>query len=216
MTIAWESFLQELKRLDVSLISINTTEHFNFYDHYEHYTFSLEIYQMNNSLRKWLISFSIMQNDLTDLIDVFHKIVINLEFTTNRISTIDLNVSHERVENASDSNFVLSAWRNVLYTLNVSIVFFADASFQKLEMIQVKINMWQTLFTSLTLNDEAYMNETTYDDSDWKINYFEENYDTLLKIKRKYDSSFALWQHTSVEADVYWQMINNERLCCVF
>ncbi len=142
MTIAWESFLQELKRLDVSLISVNTTEHFNFYDHYEHYTFSLEIYQMNNSLRKWLILFSIMQNDLTDLIDVFHKIVINLKFTTNQISAIDLNVSHERVENASDSNSVLSAWRNVLYTLNVSIVFFADASFQKLEMIQVKINMW--------------------------------------------------------------------------
>ena len=66
------------------------------------------------------------------------------------------------------------------------------------------------------MNDEAYMNETTYDDSDWKMNYFEENYDTLLKIKRKYDSSFALWQHTSVEADVYWQMINNERLCRVF
>jgi len=109
MTVAWESFLQELKKLDVSLISVNTTEHFNFYDHYEHYTFPLEIYQTNNSLRKRLISFSIVQNDLTDLIDVFREIVIDLEFTTNRISAIDLNVSHERVENASDSNSVLSA-----------------------------------------------------------------------------------------------------------
>ncbi len=216
MTIAWESFLQELKELDVSLISVNTTEHFNFYDHYEHYTFSSKVYQTNNFLRRRLISLSIVQNDLTDLIDVFREIVIDFEFTTNRISAIDLNVSHERVENASGSNSVLSAWRNALYTLNVSIVFPADASFQKLETIQVKINTWQTLFTSLTLNDEAYMNETTYDDSDWKTNYFEENYDTLLKIKRKYDSSFALWQHTSVEADVYWKMTNDERLCRVF
>ncbi len=216
MMIAWKSFLQELKRLDVSLISVNTTEHFNFYDHYEHYTFSSKIYQTNNSLKKRLISLSIMQNDLTDFIDVFCKIVIDLEFTTNWINAIDLNVSHECVENASNSNSVLSAWRDVLYTLNVSIVFSADASSQKLEMIQVKINTWQTLFTSLTLNDEAYINETTYDDSDWKMNYFEENYDTLLKIKRKYDSSFALWQHTSVKADVYWKMINDERLCRVF
>lgn len=216
MTVAWESFLQEFKRLDVSLISVNTTEHFNFYDHYEHYTFSPEVYQTNNSLRGRLISFSIVQNDLTGLIDAFREIVIDLEFTTNRISAIDLNVSHERVENASGSNSVLSAWRNALYTLNVNIVFSADASLQKLETIQVKINTWQTLFTSLTLNDEAYMNETTYDDSDWKANYFEENYDTLLKIKRKYDPSFALWQHTSVEADVYWEMTNDERLCRVF
>jgi len=109
MTIAWESFLQELKELDVSLISVNTTEHFNFYDHYEHYTFSSKVYQTNNFLRRRLISLSIVQNDLTDLIDVFREIVIDFEFTTNRISAIDLNVSHERVENASGSNSVLSA-----------------------------------------------------------------------------------------------------------
>jgi len=107
--IAWESFLQELKGLDVSLISVNTTEHFNFYDHYEHYTFSPEVYQTNNSLGGRLIPFSTVQNDLTGLIDAFREIVIDLEFTTNRISAIGLNVSHERVENASGSNSVLSA-----------------------------------------------------------------------------------------------------------
>ena len=216
MTIAWEPFLQELKGLDVSLISVNTTEHFNFYDHYEHYTFPPEVYQTNNSLGGRLIPPSTVQNDLTDLIDAFREIVTDLEFTTNRISAIGLNVSHERVENAPGSNSVLSAWRNALYTLNVSIVFPADASLQKLETIQVKVNTWQALFTSLTSDDEAYMNEATYDDSDWKANYFGENYDTLLKIKRKYDPSFALWQHTSVEADVYWEVTNDERLCRVF
>ena len=60
------------------------------------------------------------------------------------------------------------------------------------------------------------MNEATYDDSDWKADYFGENYDTLLKIKRKYDPSFALWQHTSVGADVYWKVANDGRLCRVF
>lgn len=216
MTIAWEPFLQELKRLDVPLISVNTTEHSNFYDHYEHYTFPPEVYQTNNFLGGRLIPPSIVQNDLTGLIDAFREIVTDPEFTTNRISAIGLNVSHERVENASGSNSVLPAWRNALYTLNVSIVFPADASPQKLETIQAKVNTWQTLFTSLTSNDEAYMNEATYDDSDWKADYFGENYDTLLKIKRKYDPSFALWQHTSVEADVYWEVTNDERLCRVF
>ncbi len=72
---------------------------------------------MNNFLRKQLILLSIMQNDLTDLINVFCKIIINLMFTMNQINAIDLNVSHKRVENTSDLNFVLSAWRNALYTL---------------------------------------------------------------------------------------------------
>ncbi len=72
---------------------------------------------MNNFLRKQLILLSIMQNDLTDLINVFCKIIINLMFTMNQINAIDLNVSHKRVENTSDLNSVLSAWRNALYTL---------------------------------------------------------------------------------------------------
>ena len=64
---------------------------------------------MNNFLRKQLILLSIMQNDLTDLINVFCKIIINLMFTMNQINAIDLNVSHKRVENTSDLNSVLSA-----------------------------------------------------------------------------------------------------------
>lgn len=216
MTAAWEPFLQELKGLDVPLISVNTTEHSNFYDHYEHYTFPPEVYQTNNSLGGRLIPPSTVQNDLTGLIDAFREIVTDPEFTTNRISAIGLNVSHERVGNAPGSNSVLPAWRDALYTLNVSIVFPADASPQELETIQAKVNTWQALFTSLTPDGEAYMNEATYDDSDWKADYFGENYDTLLKIKRKYDPSFALWQHTSVGADVYWEVANDERLCRVF
>ena len=215
MTAAWEPFLQELKGLDVPLTSFNTTEHSNFYDHYKHYTFPPEVYQTNNSLGGRLIPPSTVQNDLIGLINAFREIVTDPKFTTNRISAIGLNVSHERVGNAPGSNSVLPAWRDALYTLNVGIVFPADTSPAELKTIQAKVNTWQALFTPLTPGGGAYMNEATYDNPDWKADYFGENYNELLKIKRKYDPNFALWQHTSVGADVYWEVANDGRLCLV-
>ena len=57
------------------------------------------------------------------------------------------------------------------------------------------------------------MNEATFDDVDWKLDYFGDNYDELLKIKKKYDRDFVLWQHTSVGADAYWEVAEDGRLC---
>ena len=212
MTAAWEPFLQELKELNVSLTSYNTTEYPNFYGHYEHYTFPPEVYETNNSLGGRLIPPSTVQNNLTELIDAFRKIVTDATFPVNRISAIGLNVTHERVGNAPGSNSVLPAWRDALYTLNFGIVFDPDAPPEELETIQGRVNTWQALFNPLTPGGGGYMNEATFDDPDWKVDYFGENYNRLLGIKRKYNPNFALWQHTSVGADVYWEVAKDGRL----
>ena len=215
MKTALEPFVQDLKKLNVSLISYNTTEHKDFYDHYEYYKFPPEIYATNNSLGGRLIQPSTVKNNLTGLINVFREIVTDPAFPENRISAISLNVTHDRVGNAPGSNAVLPAWRNALYTLNVAIGYHPDVPPEELRAVQARINAWQALFNPLTPGGGGYMNEATFDDPDWKMDYFGENYDALLRIKNKYDPKFALWQHTSVGADAYWEVAEDGRLCRV-
>ncbi|KAI4160250.1 MAG: hypothetical protein L6R39_000245 [Caloplaca ligustica] len=213
MMTAWDPFIQELKDLNVPLVSYNTTEHRNFYDHYEHYDFPPEIYATNSSIGGRLIPSSTVQNNLTGLIDVFREIVTDSTFPLKRISAISMNVTHDRVGNTAGSNAVLPAWRDALYTLNVAIGFDADAPPEELQQVQAKVNTWQALFDPLTPGGGAYMNEATFDNPNWKVDYFGKNYDKLLEIKKKYDPNFALWQHTSVGADVYWKVADDGRLC---
>ena len=212
MKKAFEPFLQDLQKLNVTA-SFNTTSHESFYDHYEYYVFPPEIYQTNNSLGGRLIPPSTVQNNLPGLIDAFRQIATDNEFPVKRISANGLNVTYARVGSTPNSNSVLPAWRDALYTLNFGIIFDPDASPQELQAIQAKVNVWQALFTPLTPGGGAYMNEATFDDLNWKEDYFGQNYNALLKIKEKYDPQFALWQHSAVGADAYWEVESEGRLC---
>lgn len=215
MSAAWEPFIQKLKDTGVSLTSYNTTEHSNFYDHYEHYEFPPEIYATNNSLGGRLLPPSTIQNNLTGLIDAFRTIATDTTFAVSRISAISLNVSHERVGNTPGSNSVLPAWRDALYTLNLGVAFSPDAPPEDLRAAQAKVNAWQALFTPLTPGGGGYVNEATFDNPTWKEDYFGQDYEKLLEIKKKWDPGFALWQHTSVGADAFWEVARDGRLCRV-
>ncbi|CAH0024597.1 unnamed protein product, partial [Clonostachys rhizophaga] len=81
--------------------------------------------------------------------------------------------------------------------------------------LQQQVNKWQDLFRPLRPGGGAYASEATFDNPNWKEDYFGRNYDRLLKIKMKYDPKFALWQHTSVGADAYWKVTEAGRLCRV-
>ena len=213
MTAAWDPFIKELQDLGLPLISYNTTIHPSFYDHYQYYEFPPEIYSTNNTIGGRLIPPSTVQNNLPELIDVFRNIVTDATAPIKRISGISLNVTHDRVGNTAGSNAVLPAWRDALYTLNVGIGFDADSSSAELRQAQAKVNSWQALFEALTPGGGAYLNEATFDNPNWKKDYFGANYDRLLDVKKKYDPTFALWQHASVGADVYWKVASDGRLC---
>ena len=124
-------------------------------------------------------------------------------------------MTHDRVGNTANSNAVLPAWRDALYTLNVAIGFDADASSAELQQAQAKVNTWQALFEPLTPGGGAYMNEGTFDNPSWKGDYFGLNCDRLLEIKRRYAPDFALWQHNPFGADVYWEVADDESFCRV-
>ncbi|KAF5026932.1 hypothetical protein F66182_962 [Fusarium sp. NRRL 66182] len=208
-------FLRDLRNLKVPLLRYNSTEHTGFYQHYQHYTFPPEIYATNSSLGGRLIQPSTVQNKLPELIKAFRRIATDSEFPANRISAISINVTHARVGNRRDSNAVLPAWRDALYTLNLGIGFNPDVPPRELQEIQARLNEWQALFNPLTPGGGGYMNEATFDNPTWKEDYFGSNYRKLLSIKEKYDPKFTLWQHTSVGADAYWELASDGRLCRV-
>lgn len=212
---ALQPFLSDLEDLKVTVSAYNTTEHANFYDHYEHYTFPPEVYATNNSLGGRLIPATTIRNNLTELVSAYRAIRTDPGYEDILISATSLNVSHGRVGNTAGSNAVLPAWRDALYTMNLAIIYPANASTEFLQDVQAQLNEWQALFNPLTPGGGGYMNECTYDNPTWKEDYFGPNYERLLGIKETYDPHFALWQHTSVGADAYWEVAGDGRLCRV-
>lgn len=209
--LALSTFTEKVTSLGLSLIKFNTTLFPSFYNHFEHYTFPPDVYFTNNSLGGRLISRSTIYNGLPQLVAAFQTIAEDLNFRTIRISGNTFNITRKPVPEGWNS--VLPAWRDAIYTLNVGILYSADATPGSLKAIQRQANEWQQLFRAITPGGGAYVNEATYDDPDWKADYFGENYDKLLEIKNKYDPDFALWQHTSVGADTYWEVAQDGRLC---
>ena len=213
MTAAFDPFVSELRNLNITPVSYNITLHPRFYDHYQHYTFPPEIYAPNSSIGGRLIPRETVQNNLPELVDIFREISTNTKYPVKRISAISINVTHDRIGNRADSNAVLPAWRDALYTLNIGIGYGLDASVQELQQVQAQMNVWQALFEQLTPGGGTYMNEATWDNVNWKREYFGENYERLLEIKRRWDPQGQLWQHTSVGADENWRVAGDGRLC---
>ncbi|KAH0391610.1 hypothetical protein KCU89_g14337, partial [Aureobasidium melanogenum] len=61
----------------------------------------------------------------------------------------------------------------------------------------------------------TYMSEATYDNPNWKPDYFGANYQRLLSIKNKYDPQRLFWANTAVGSDDYWRPAVDGRLCRV-
>ncbi|KAI1271764.1 FAD-binding domain-containing protein [Xylaria sp. FL0933] len=212
---ALNPFVRELKDIGLSLTHYNTTMHPSFYTHFQHYTFPPEVYSTNNTLGGRLIQRSTIQHRLPELVGALREIAESSDFPANRISGNTFNATLKRIPQTPGQNSVLPAWRDALYTLNVGIGYSPDANPEELRAIQQQANKWQKLFNPITMGGGAYVNEATFDNSEWKKDYFGKNYDRLLEIKLKYDPKFTLWQHTSVGADAYWEIARDGRLCRV-
>ncbi|KAI0401351.1 FAD-binding domain-containing protein [Xylaria palmicola] len=212
---ALDPFIQEMKDIGLPLLHYNTTFYPNFYAHFQHYTFPPEIYSINNTVGGRLIQRSTVQDRLPELVGVFREISESTDFPANRISGNTFNATRKRIHQALGRNSVLPAWRDALYTLNIGIGYSAEATPAELRATQQQVNKWQQLFSSITIGGGAYVNEATFDNPNWKEDYFGKNYDKLLEVKKKYDPNFTLWQHTSVGADAYWEVARDGRLCRV-
>lgn len=110
---------------------------------------------------------------------------------------------------------VVPAWRDSAIHINMVLLFDPDVSWQEMRQSQDLINEWQLQLREIAPNSGAYPNEATYDNVNWKQDYYGANYGRLLEIKRKYDPSFTLWAHVAVGSDEVWALEPEGRLCAV-
>jgi FAD/FMN-containing dehydrogenase len=207
-------FIQELKSAGLQYI-FETTEHRGFYEYYKHY--NAAEYPTNATVGSRLIQRSTVQDDsrLQDFIAVVRSIAgqKNLAVQVNGQAA---NVSHSRAGNTPGSNAVLPAWRDSLFHMIIAVSFNAAASNEELQYIQERLNNWQDQVKGVDPdNSGAYMNEATYDNPDWKKDYYGANYGALLVIKEKYDPRYVLWSRPSVGSDISRSMAQDGRLCPV-
>ena len=199
---ALSPFLKELDRLKVTPSAYETSDRSSFYEHYEHYTGNMPYgpYTTNDVIGGRLIQRSTVEHNTTNLVAVLRDIV-NYGLPSVRVNGIAANVTHARAGNQPGANAVLPAWRDSLYWLNIDVLIDPVSSVAAIQDVQAQVNGFQDWLKPLTPGGGSYMNEATFDNVDWKADYYGENYDKLLQVKKAYDSDFVLYAHTSVGAD---------------
>ncbi|KAH9226004.1 hypothetical protein K456DRAFT_1755090 [Colletotrichum gloeosporioides 23] len=199
---ALSPFLKELDDLSIVPSSYETSDRSTFYEHYEHYTGDMPYgpYTTNDVIGGRLIQRSTIEHNATNLVAVLRD-VVKSGLPSVRVNGIAANVTHARAGNSPGDNAVPPAWRESLYWLNVDVLFDPASSVSDIHGIQAQVNQFQDRLKPLTPGGGAYMNEGTYDNVDWKTDYYGSNYDKLLQAKKTYDPDFLLYSHTSVGAD---------------
>lgn len=208
-----EPFIRELDGLNLTY-TYEITDHPGFYQHYQYY--NTAAYTTNATVGSRLIQRSMVEDDtqLQDLMAVVRSITSTTSLAV-QVNGEAANVSHARAGNMPGSNAVLPAWRDSLFHMIIAVSFDAAAPDDELQRIQAQLNEWQNQVKAIAPDGGggAYMNEATYDNPDWKLDYYGANYDSLLAIKKKYDPEFALWSRPSVGSDLVWAVGEDGRLC---
>lgn len=204
---------QELAALNITLTVDETQVLPTFYEAYEVFDGS-QTYDTNTSLAGRLVSRSVVQNTLPELVATLRTIVSNPDYPS-LISIIAANVSHQRVGNNAASNAVLPAWRDSLFHMTIGIGFPTTDTPADLSLAEVQLNKWQDDMRAVTPGGGTYMNEATWDNPNWKEDYFGSNYQRLLALKKKYDPNSVFWANAAVGSDDYWKLASDGRLCRV-
>ncbi|KAI0201518.1 hypothetical protein F4808DRAFT_103279 [Astrocystis sublimbata] len=214
LTAALQPFFDEAAALNVTLVGNVANEHPGFLTHYG--AWATQFYDTNNSIGGRLIPRATVQGNLPALVAAFEDITVNsTSVGGSAISGVSGNVSHARVGNTPSSNSVVPAWRDALFHLTIGIPLTQDADWDQMRRGQAQLNTWQDELRAVTPGGGAYLNEATYDNANWKTDYFGANYDKLLRLKDKYDPEHLFWSNTAVGSDLSWKPAADGRLCRV-
>ena len=100
----------------------------------------------------------------------------------------------------------------VFYWLNKDVYTDPQVSLDTILEPQAEMNENQDRHEVLIPGGVAYMNESTFDNPDWKKDCYGANYEELLDVKRRYGPSFVLYGTASVGHDG-WIVASDGRLC---
>ncbi|PHH59141.1 hypothetical protein CDD81_3699 [Ophiocordyceps australis] len=120
-----------------------------------------------------------------------------------------LNVRHQK----HPKNAVLPAWRDAMAICLMSGTWDPHASPEEMAARQdVAANVVQPMIDDATPGGGVYLNEANYLQHDWQREFYGDNYDRLVEVKRRWDPDHLLWGYTTVDSE-RWYQDSEARLC---
>lgn len=202
-------FLDVVADLDVSLVSNYTSSvHDTFAEHYEYWV--TQTYGSNTSLGGRLIPRATVQ-DTDAALPCLVNALRNITGGGGKMLAVAANTA----DGNYTPNAVLPAWRDALFTMSFAKPLAEGAIWDVIRSDQAQLNAWQDELRSVTPGGGTYMNEATWDNQHWKVDYFGSNYDELLRVKETYDPDRLFWAAAAIGSDDHWELAGDGRLCRV-
>ncbi|KAI8932193.1 hypothetical protein NX059_011073 [Plenodomus lindquistii] len=210
VTAALAPFYDRLRELNITVLTNETTDHDNFVGHYNYYT-SGDVYARNVNVGNRLVSRAFVRNasKVSQLVATMQDL---LSKPNALVIILGTNVTHARVGNKPGSNAVSQDWRNSLFLVNVGLIGDPEADWPELQAELAAINSMQDRLRTLDPDSGAYQNEATFDNPNWREDYYGDAYSKLLQAKRKYDSQNVMWNRPAVGSDAL-VLRGDGRLC---
>ncbi|KAI1183349.1 FAD-binding domain-containing protein [Nemania serpens] len=210
LNAALRPFHDELNNLGIQLVQNETAVDPTFAQHYDRFI-GVTPWAVNQTVGDRLIPRDIVRDNTEEFVDIIRGITDQYEDAI--FVFVGMNVTNKHVGNEPGINAVNPAWRDSLMLLNLGRELPAEAGWAEASEVQAQVNWMQDAFRGLFPNGGGYLNEGTWDNAEWKADYFGSNYDRLAQIKAKYDPDYTLWTPTAVGNDVKWSVDTTGRMC---
>ncbi|KAH6842950.1 hypothetical protein B0I37DRAFT_407895 [Chaetomium sp. MPI-CAGE-AT-0009] len=210
LTQTLQPFYHTLAQLNITPLINVTTTHDRFAEHYIYYNGD-DVYTRNLTVGSWLVPRAFVRNEtnLPQLTTVMRGI---LEHPGSLVVLLSNNVTHARAGTTPGTNAVTQAWRNSLFLVNLALSGEPMAPWPELSGYLATVNNWQDRLRAVVPDSGAYLNEATYNNPNWRQDYFGETYSALRRIKAKYDPGHVLWNEPAVGSDAL-VLRGDGRLC---
>ncbi|KAJ5197099.1 hypothetical protein N7449_007578 [Penicillium cf. viridicatum] len=154
----------------------------------------------------WLVPRSVVQNNNHALLTAYREITE----AGGTFIGVGLNVSQK--VSGDVHNAVLPAWRETLIDTTLTTPWEWDNDSLMLERQRQMTEDFIPKLTALSPDSGAYMNEGDFQQPNFQKVFYGANYDTLRKIKAKYDPNNVFYARTAVGSDE-WTESEDGRLC---
>ncbi|CAI6331748.1 unnamed protein product [Periconia digitata] len=181
----------------------------SYRDHYDRYmgplprgSFEVNRYQFGGRL----IPRSVLENNTAELTKVYSELI------SEGVLLAGSSANYEKRSGTPD-NAVLPAWRDTITQLQLITNWDSSAPWETMEADQAKItDVFMPKIEAVTPGSGAYMNEADFHQKNWQSTFFGQNYDELVRIKKRYDPLNVFYVLKGVGSEE-WDVDTDGRMC---
>ncbi|KAI3329677.1 FAD-binding domain-containing protein [Ustulina deusta] len=211
LNAAMQPFHDDRTALGLDLVLNQTATHATFSEHYTYFT-GVSPWGVNQTVGDRLVPRATAGKHAHELVSIIRSLTD--EIPDSVFVFVAMNVTAKNAGIAPNANSVNPAWRDSLMLINMGRQLSPEAGWAEVSAQQAQVNGMQDAFRTLMPNGGGYLNEGTWDNPQWKADYFGSNYGRLAKIKAKYDPDYTLWTPTAVGNDAKWSVdLGTGRMC---